>query len=108
SVNPSDDPIAEFCQREGLHCYRGDENDVLDRFYHAAQSFHPEAIIRLTADCPLIDPEIIDRVVEAFQTGKYDYVSNTVRYTYPDGLDTEVFSFAALERAWKEARKSSE
>ena len=104
----SDDPIASFCQREGIVCFRGSEDDVLDRFYQAGKEKHADAIVRITADCPLIDSEVIDRVVTRFQEARSDYASNTLRCTYPDGLDTEVFSFAALERAWSEAVKPSE
>jgi glutamate-1-semialdehyde aminotransferase/spore coat polysaccharide biosynthesis protein SpsF (cytidylyltransferase family) len=104
----SDDPIASFCQREGIACFRGSEDDVLDRFYQAAKEKQADVVVRITADCPLIDSEVIDSVVTRFQEGGSDYASNTLRYTYPDGLDTEVFSFAALERAWSESVKPSE
>ena len=67
-----------------------------------------DIVVRITADCPLIDPAVVDKVVQCFLEGGYDYVSNVLRYTYPDGLDTEVFSFAALEQAWREATKASE
>src|ERR1700675_3995041 len=103
-----DDPIAEFCGSEGIACFRGSEEDVLDRYYRAAQASRADTVVRITADCPLIDPAVVDRVIARFQTGDCDYASNVLRYTSPDGLDTEVFSFAALERAWQEARKPSE
>ncbi len=103
-----DDAIADFCQREGIGCYRGSEADVLDRFYQAARANGADVVVRVTADCPLIDPAVIDEVVTRFERGDCDYACNVIRYTYPDGLDTEVFSFAALERAWREARKPSE
>ncbi len=103
-----DDPIAEFCTHEKIPCFRGSENDVLDRFYGAAKEHGADVVVRITADCPLIDPGVIDRVVERFQRGDCDYASNALRYTYPDGLDTEVFSMAALEQAWREAKKPSE
>jgi len=103
-----DDPIAQFCEREGIVCFRGSEQDVLDRFYRAAEANAADVVVRITADCPLIDPAVIDKVVARFERGDCDYASNALRYTYPDGLDTEVFSFAALERAWREARKPSE
>src|SRR6266403_5274906 len=103
-----DDPIAEFCQKEQIACFRGSENDLLDRFHGAAKEYGADAVVRITADCPLIDPDIIDRVIERFQRGDCDYASNALRYTYPDGLDTEVFSMAALEQAWGEAKKPSE
>jgi glutamate-1-semialdehyde aminotransferase/spore coat polysaccharide biosynthesis protein SpsF (cytidylyltransferase family) len=104
----ADDPIAQFCQQQGIGCFRGSEQDVLDRFYQAARSNAADVVIRITADCPLIDPEVVDKVLARFERGDCDYACNVLRYTYPDGLDTEVFSFAALERAWREARKPSE
>jgi len=104
----SDDPIVHFCQREGIPYFRGSEADVLDRFYKTARTNGAETVVRITADCPLIDPAVIDEVIARFQVGDCDYVSNALRYTYPDGLDTEVFSFAALEQAWREAKKPSE
>lgn len=104
----TDDAIAELCEREKIPCFRGDEQDVLDRFYAAARAYHADTVARITADCPLIDPEVIDKVVARFAQGDCDYAANVLRYTYPDGLDTEVFSFAVLERAWREARKPSE
>ncbi len=105
---PVDNAIAAFCQREGVACFRGNEDDVLDRFYQAAKSSAADIVVRITADCPLIDPAVIDKVVSRFEQGDCDYASNVLRYTYPDGLDTEVFSFIALERAWHEARQPSE
>ena len=104
----SDDPIALLCQQEGFPCFRGSDEDVLDRFYRAAKTHEADAVVRVTADCPLIDPVVIDRLIAQFQEGNVDYVSNAMRYTYPDGLDTEVFSFRALEQAWSEAQKASE
>jgi glutamate-1-semialdehyde aminotransferase/spore coat polysaccharide biosynthesis protein SpsF (cytidylyltransferase family) len=104
----SDDEIALFCDREGIACFRGSEEDVLDRFYNAAKAIAADAVVRITADCPLIDPEVIDRVIARFQQGDCDYCCNILRYTYPDGLDTEVFSFPALEQAWREATKPAE
>jgi glutamate-1-semialdehyde aminotransferase/spore coat polysaccharide biosynthesis protein SpsF (cytidylyltransferase family) len=108
TTNESDDPIAEFCAKENIACFRGDEADVLDRFYRAAKAHSADAILRITADCPLIDPEVIEKIVARFQVGDCDYVSNTLRYTYPDGLDAEVFAFGALEQAWQEAKKPSD
>ena len=103
-----DDPIAEFCELEGIGCFRGNEQDVLDRFYRAAKANDADVVVRITADCPLIDPAVIDKVVARFAQGNCDYVCNTVPYTYPDGLDTEVFSFSVLEEAWHQASKPSE
>ena len=104
----ADDAIEKMCRENGVPCYRGSENDVLDRFYHAARAEKAGQVARITADCPLIDPEVIDRVVRRFQRGDLDYASNAMVRSYPDGLDTEIFSFSALERAWHEATKASE
>jgi glutamate-1-semialdehyde 2,1-aminomutase/spore coat polysaccharide biosynthesis protein SpsF len=103
-----DDPVARFCEEEGIACFRGNEQDVLDRFYQAAKANRADVVVRITADCPLIDGAVIDKVLERFEHGDCDYACNIIRYTYPDGLDTEVCSFAALERAWREASKPSE
>lgn len=99
----SDDSVADLCARLGVPCFRGSENDVLDRYYRAAESKRATAVVRITADCPLIDPRVIAKTVARFAEHNWDYVSNSLRYTYPDGLDTEVFSFAALECAWRTA-----
>lgn len=108
STAAADDAIEAMCRENNISCYRGSEHDVLDRFYVAARGEKAAQLVRITADCPLIDPEVIDRVVRRFQRGDLDYASNAMVRSYPDGLDTEVFSFAALERAWHEATKSSE
>jgi glutamate-1-semialdehyde 2,1-aminomutase/spore coat polysaccharide biosynthesis protein SpsF len=104
----TDDPIARFCEQEDIRCFRGSENDVLDRYYQAARAESADVVVRVTGDCPLIDPSVIDKVVECFLTGEYDYASNTLVRTYPDGLDAEVFSFQALEEAWKQATRPSD
>jgi glutamate-1-semialdehyde 2,1-aminomutase/spore coat polysaccharide biosynthesis protein SpsF len=108
STRADDDAIEAMCKEDGIPCYRGSENDVLDRYYGAARREKAAQVVRITADCPLIDPEVIDRVVNRFQRGDLDYASNAMVRSYPDGLDTEVFSFASLERAWHEATKPSE
>jgi glutamate-1-semialdehyde 2,1-aminomutase/spore coat polysaccharide biosynthesis protein SpsF len=108
STSPADDAIEKMCREIGVPCYRGSENDVLDRFYSAARAEKASQVVRITADCPLIDPQVIDRVVRRFQRGDLDYASNAMVRSYPDGLDTEIFLFSALERAWHEAGKSSE
>jgi spore coat polysaccharide biosynthesis protein SpsF len=102
--NPQDDSIAALCEDHQWQYYRGSENDVLDRYYQAAQQTSATVIVRITSDCPLIDPTVLDLVVASFVsvTPAADYVSNTMVRTYPRGLDTEVFSFSALERAWIE------
>ncbi len=104
----ADDCIARFCQEHSLQCFRGSEGDVLDRYHEAALHFNAEVIVRLTADCPLLDPLVIDRVVQTFSEGSVDYVSNTLECTYPDGLDTEVFSRDCLARARRLAQMKSE
>lgn len=104
----SNDALAEFCFKAGMPFLRGSESDVLDRFYSTAKSFSADPIVRITADCPLIDADVIDKVVSDFMSGGADYVSNTLKPTFPDGLDTEVFSFYSLEQAHKEACLSSE
>jgi glutamate-1-semialdehyde 2,1-aminomutase/spore coat polysaccharide biosynthesis protein SpsF len=105
---PGDDAVAEFCRAHEIACYRGSEDDVLDRYYRAAEFCGAEIVVRITADCPLIDAEVVDRVVREFLSTRCDYASNTLSATYPDGLDTEVFSYAALAKAWKEARLGAE
>jgi spore coat polysaccharide biosynthesis protein SpsF len=105
----SDDPVAAFCRARGIDCFRGSSFDVLDRFYKAALFYEAKVIVRLTADCPVIDPTEIDRVVRVFSEKGADFAANRLtppwKRTYPIGLDTEVCSFTALERAWKEADK---
>ncbi len=108
STERSDDPIVEFCGRHGFAVFRGSLDDVLDRFHAAARVHGADRIIRLTADCPLLDPEVVAYVAGAFEPQRHDYVSNTIERTFPDGLDTEVFSFEALDRAWSQARLPSE
>lgn len=105
TTRQEDDLIASLCEEEGWHCFRGSENDLLDRYYQAVRAFEANVIVRITSDCPMIDPEIIDKVIEVFLDlkEKVDYVSNTLPpRTFPRGLDVEVMAFAALERAWRE------
>ena len=103
-----DGPIADFCTEYGINFFRGDEADVLDRYYRAAVHFKADAIVRITADCPLIDAGVVDKIVEVYREGDFDYVSNLLRYTYPDGLDAEVFSIDCMKRSWTEAIKPSD
>ena len=104
----ADEPIVQECERLGVEMFRGAEQDVLDRFYQAAHVYGAGAVVRITSDCPLIDPEVIDQVVRAFQDAGADYASNVIRRTFPRGLDTEVLAFHALERAWREATRRYE
>ena len=100
-----DDPIAGLCQERGFTCFRGDEADVLDRYYRAGQAFNADPIVRVTADCPLIDPAIVDQAVALYRQhpGEYDLVTNRHPLTFPDGMDVNVMPFAALEQAWQSA-----
>ena len=107
----SDEPIRRFCAEQQVQCFGGSEQDVLDRFVQAARfagATESDAIVRITADCPLVDPDVIDQVVEAYQQAGVDYASNINPPTFPDGLDVEVFSFSALRTAWREAALVSE
>jgi spore coat polysaccharide biosynthesis protein SpsF len=101
-----DDPVEELCRLNDILIYRGSENDVLDRYYRCAKIHDLSTIVRLTADCPLVDPVVIDAAINTFQKNKLDYCSNTVppeSSQWPDGSDVEVFSFNALEKAFFEA-----
>ena len=108
STSQSDDAIKDFCEARAIRCFRGNEDDVLDRYYQAAKFAQADVVVRLTADCPFLDPAVIDKVVREFTRSNCDYVANILVCTYPDGLDTEVFSFPVLERAWREAKLNSE
>lgn len=112
TTDASDDPIEKLCREHGIPCWRGSQFDVLDRYYQAARFTQADVIVRLTGDCPLIDPQIIDRTIEAFFQQGVDFAANRLpppwKRTYPIGLDVEVCSFAALERAWREASQPYE
>ena len=107
-----DDPIAQLCEDRGYAIYRGSKIDVLDLVYWAAGARHAKVVVRLTGDCPLIDAGLIDQVVTAYHLAEppVDFAANRLPYekTYPVGTDTEVCSFAALERAWREAEQPHE
>lgn len=103
STARADDAIDAFCRAHRFAVFRGSEADVLDRYYRAALEHRADDIVRITADCPLIDPEIIDRVVEEFFLADCDYAANILRRTYPHGLDTEICKFSVLASAWRAA-----
>lgn len=103
SIDPRNLPLAEHVRGLGYDVFQGSENDVLDRFYQASKPYLPDTVIRITGDCPLIDPDLVDQVVAAFEIQKVDYITNTLPPTYPDGLDIEVFSFTSLELAAQQA-----
>ena len=106
STNPADSSVAALAGALGLACYRGSETDVLDRFYQTAQKLSAHNIIRLTGDCPLIDPQIIDQAVSVFASSSVDYVSNHNLRSFPVGMDVEVFKFTALKLAWQQANSA--
>jgi spore coat polysaccharide biosynthesis protein SpsF (cytidylyltransferase family) len=110
TVSPDDDGLEQVAASLGVSTVRGSVDDVLDRFHSALRAHPADAIVRITADCPLLDSEVSGRVVADYAAhgGDVDYVSNVEPPTYPDGLDTEIVSAAALDRAWCEARLPSD
>lgn len=112
SDQKSDDAIAELCSKLNVNCFRGSLEDVLARYYQAAQAYNIDNsvknVVRVTGDCPLIDSNTIDQVIELFLTSKVAYCSNCIPATLPDGLDVEVFTLAALKKAYQLAKKPSE
>lgn len=112
SDQPEDDAVEQFCKDNFIQYYRGSAENVLSRYYHAAKYFNAEIIIRITADCPVIDPIILDNMITEFliQINKIniDYLSNSLTRTFPRGLDIEIFTFSALEKTFFEAEKKYE
>ncbi len=110
TVDPADDVLAEWAKTNGIKYYRGSVNDVLDRYYQTAVAAEAEVVVRITGDCPLADYQVLDRVVAEYvsEHPKFAYVCNTQPPTFPDGLDTEVFAFSTLQKAWQEAALQSE
>jgi spore coat polysaccharide biosynthesis protein SpsF len=108
SSESADSAIIELCNSLSIESYRGSLNDVLDRCYKAVVSHEPKYVVRLTGDCPLTDWTLIDRVIDYCVDGQFDYASNALRPTWPDGLDVEVVRFAVLAEAWREAKLPSE
>lgn len=108
TTNAQDDAVVDFCDRFQLSCFRGSEPDVLARFHGAARQAQADMIVRVTGDCPLIDPVVVDAVIAAYEAGQADYVSNTLERTFPRGLDVEVFSAEALEKCHREAQEPTE
>ena len=112
SIEKSDDAIEEFAESYGCEVYRGSHEDVLDRYYKAAKSlkYNPDFVVRLTADCPLIDPLIIDKIIKSIKNSSLDFISNSepLPSTWPDGMDVSVMTYSALKKAWEIAKKPSE
>ena len=103
-----DDVIVNFLKSYDVEIFRGNSENVLDRFYHCAKKFKFSTIVRLTADNPLIDPEIVNDAIQKYSNSDCDYLTNSVDRTFPNGTEVEIFSFNALETAWKSAKKTSE
>lgn len=108
TVSGKDDAILDFCERNGFECFRGSEENVLERFFECAKQEGFDVIVRVTADCPLIDPATVDLAVKSFMEKGVDYLGNAHLRTFPRGLDVEVFSFEALERAHRQAKAGAE
>lgn len=105
-----DDIIVDLCKANEILCFRGDSNDLLDRHYQAALEYKADAVVKIPSDCPLIDPRIIDEVLQYYisHSDEFDFVSNLHPASWPDGNDVEVMSFRALEKAWKKAERQLE
>jgi len=109
---PADEVLRKFCSSNDIASFPGSELDVLDRFYRASQVYGADPVLRITADCPLVDPELVEKLLGMYRSGSYDYVAISAGADayrseggcFPDGMDAECFSFATLERAWKEAQ----
>jgi spore coat polysaccharide biosynthesis protein SpsF len=103
TTEPIDDLIVAECRRLSIRFYRGSELDVLDRYHGAARAHAADVVIRVTSDCPLVDPKEIERILESFRTASADYASNAITTGYLRGLDAEVMTMDSLDRAWREA-----
>ena len=110
TTNETDQPIVDLCKRLEVKTFRGSEEDVLSRYFGAAHENKIDVVVRVTSDCPLIDPTVVDEVIQKYQghSAVCDYVSNTLERTFPRGMDTEVFSFELLREVNLEARKHHE
>jgi len=105
TTNKKDDKLQQYAIDKKIDYYRGSEEDVLSRYYHAAKEFNAEIIVRITSDCPLIDPEVVDKTIKKHIEDKADYTANTIKRTFPRGLDVEVFNYEVLQHSFKEAKK---
>lgn len=110
SNETTDKEIADFCLQRGIPCFRGSQEHVLERFYQASIQYQPNAIVRITADCPLIDPEVIDDLIDTYISyfPMYDYVSNSLKRTFPRGMDVEIFSCESLKKAFERSTLDAE
>lgn len=110
STDASDTPVVSLCEQHNVDYFRGSLEDLLDRHYQCATKARADAVVKIPSDCPLIDPSVVDKVIQYFidHADCYDFVSNLHPATYPDGYDTEIFSMRALSEAWNEATKPHE
>lgn len=108
TISRNDLKIVGLCAKNGIRVFCGSENDVLDRYYQAAKLLEADNIIRITADCPIHDPEVIDQVIMTHIARDNDYTSNTLKETFPDGLDCEIMKYSVLKEAWKQAAMASQ
>ncbi len=108
TINPEDDTLIDFANNASIKIFRGSSLDVLDRYYKCAKQFSIGNIARITSDCPLVDPTIVDKAIELYETGRFDYVNNFQTNPYPSGTDTEIFSINALKKTWENAKKLEE
>lgn len=108
TINSADDDIVLLASENHIGIYRGSENDVLDRYFNAATKYNLDNIIRITSDCPFIDSQVLDDLIDQYNSDDYDYASNCITRTYPHGLDCEIFSYSALTYAHKAARETKE
>lgn len=108
TISKLDLQLVQYCSSKNIRVFIGSEDNVLDRFYQAAKLLQPKNIIRITSDCPMIDPDVIDHIGNIHIRESTDYTSNTLDETFPDGLDAEVFTFEALKTAWQDATLLSE
>ncbi|MBF0492670.1 MAG: glycosyltransferase family protein [Deltaproteobacteria bacterium] len=106
TIHATDEPIVDLCNKLGVECSRGSESDVLARYYEAAVKHRPDAVVRVTSDCPLIDPDVIDQVIRYYvqQAPQFEYASNVETRTFPRGMDIEIFSYQALVNAYQLAK----
>ena len=109
STNPLDDLIYDLCKLKKIKVFRGSLTNLLERYYKCAKKFNADHIVRITSDCPLIDPKIIDKMISKYlRLNNIDFLSNTHPPTFPDGFDVEIFKFSALQKAFKNAKKNYE
>lgn len=108
TISPADDAVVAECQRLNVRAFRGSEEDVLSRYFSAAKIAEADTIVRITSDCPLFDGALLDEMLKMFSGTEVDYLSNTLKRTFPRGLDAEIFTFAGLERANRDANQPHE